>query len=65
MNSCKECTYNKQNSGLREGEYHFDDIDTLPFRVTHIDHVGPFSRSSKGYEQVLVIADSFPKIIII
>lgn len=50
---------------MREGEYHFDDTDPVPFRVIHIDHLGPFLRSSKGNEHVLVIADSFTKFIII
>ena len=51
--------------GRKEGELHFSDVDPIPFKVVHIDHMGPFSRPSKRYEHVFVLIDAFTKYAII
>lgn len=65
VKSCVECAYNKQPGGTKEGEYHFSDVDPVPFKTIHLDHLGPFPKSCKRNEHVLVLIDAFTKYTII
>uniref|UniRef100_A0A034WRX5 RNA-directed DNA polymerase n=1 Tax=Bactrocera dorsalis TaxID=27457 RepID=A0A034WRX5_BACDO len=61
LKSCIECAYNKQRGGKIEGVYHYDEIEPVPFKTVHIDHLGPFPRSKKQNEHIIVLVDSFTK----
>lgn len=65
VKSCVPCAFNKHPGGQKEGEYHFTDIDPIPFKTVHIDHMGPFPKSSKRNEHVFVLTDAFTKYSII
>lgn len=65
IKSCLECAYNKSAGGKREGEYHYDNANPVPFHTVHVDHLGPFPRSTKRNEHILVIVDAFTKFTII
>ncbi|XP_039496339.1 uncharacterized protein LOC120454862 isoform X2 [Drosophila santomea] len=65
INSCVGCSLYKQRGGRQEGQYHYDNIKPVPFATVHIDHLGPFPRSSKRNEHILVIVDAYTKFTII
>lgn len=63
VSSCLECAYSKAPAGKKPGFLHpIKKIDE-PFDTIHIDHVGPFIRSSKGNAYILVIIDAFTRFI--
>jgi len=62
---CVGCALNKQPSGRQEGQYHYDDMKPIPFSTIHVDHLGPFPKSSKRNEHIFVIVDAFTKFTII
>lgn len=63
--ACIDCCYRKAQSGKIEGTMHFDPVEPIPFRVIHVDHLGPFVRSKKGNCYVLAISDAFSKYLIV
>lgn len=63
--ACVECCYNKAKGGKHEGALHFSNVEPLPFRQVHIDHLGPFIRSKHGHTHIVAIADSFTKFVVI
>lgn len=63
--ACIECCYNKRSGGATEAELHITETIPLPFRTIHVDHLGPFPRSSKGNSYVLGVADEFSKYVVI
>ena len=65
IKSCVACAFNKHPGGCKEGEYHFSEIEPIPFKTVHIDHMGPFSMSSNRNEHVLVLVDAFTKYTVI
>ncbi|XP_054746585.1 uncharacterized protein K02A2.6-like [Anastrepha obliqua] len=65
IKSCIECGYNKQRSGKHEGEYHYEEMEATPFKTVHLDHLGPFPKSKKQNEHILVFVDSFTKFTIV
>lgn len=65
INSCIECCYTEAKTGKVEGTLHFIDIEPVPFRQLHIDHIGPFIRSKKGNIYALTISDAFSKYLIV
>lgn len=60
-----QCAYNKYQGGQQEGEYHYGECEAIPFHTIHLDHLGPFPKSAKGNEHLLVLIDSFTKYVII
>lgn len=36
----------------------------MPIDTVHIDHLGPFSKTRKGYQYILVIVDAFSKFLL-
>ncbi|CAD7087617.1 unnamed protein product [Hermetia illucens] len=40
---------------------YFEEIEPIPFRCLHIDHLGPFPRSRKGNYHIIAISDPFSK----
>lgn len=63
--ACVECCYNKGKSGKPEGEMYINESNPVPFQTIHIDHLGPFLRSKKGYVYILAISDAFTKFLIV
>jgi len=65
IKSCVGCAFYKTPSGRQEGQYHYDDIKPIPFSMIHMDHLGPFPKSSKRNEHILVIVHAFTKFTIV
>lgn len=65
ISACIPCCYQKNRPGKIEGSMHFSQIDPIPFRVIHIDHMGPFIRSKRGNSYVLAVSDAFSKFLIV
>lgn len=63
--ACIECCYNKRPGGQTEGRLHVSPMVPVPFRVLHIDHLGPFPKSSKGNTHIIGIADAFSKYVMV
>lgn len=61
---CLECAYTKSGSKRKVPLHPIPKIDS-PFATLHIDHVGPFVKSSKGNTHMLVIIDAYTKFIIL
>lgn len=61
INSCIPCLYHKKKRGRKEGFLHPIDKVPIPFHTIHVDHLGPFNRSSGGSKYVLVIIEAFTK----
>lgn len=65
INACIECYFNKRPGGAPEGRLYGIDIIPIPFRILHMDYLGPFPRSSRGNLYILGITDAFSKYIIV
>lgn len=63
--ACVECCYNKSKGGKPEGTLHYGYLEPLPFRLIHIDHLGPFIRSKRGNTHILAVSDAFTKFIVV
>lgn len=63
VESCLECNHSKSIVGKKPGFLHPIDKDGIPFHTIHIDHVGPFVKSTKGNMFILVIIDAYTKYI--
>lgn len=61
--SCLECSYAKATGGKKPGYLHPIEKIDIPFDTIHVDHVGPFVRSSRGNMHILVIIDAYTKYI--
>lgn len=64
VTSCLCCAYGKGSYGKNEGKLHPIPKPNEPFRMIHVDHLGPFCRTKKGYAYMLVITDAFSKFVI-
>lgn len=64
VDSCLECAYSKSSSRRKPPLHPIPKIDS-PFATLHIDHVGPFVKSSKGSTHLFVIIDAYTKFIIL
>lgn len=62
--SCLNCAYGKGEYGRKEGRLHPIPKPIEPMKMIHVDHLGPFCRTKKGYQYILVITDSFSKFVI-
>lgn len=65
INSCLGCLYNKR--GDDETRYHIHPIEKVatPFHTIHIDHVGPFPKSSKQNSYLIAVIDAFTKYVVL
>lgn len=63
VSSCLECAYSKSAGGKQAGFLHPIHKVEVPFDTVHIDHVGPFIRSTKGNMFILVMIDAFTRYI--
>lgn len=62
--ACIYCAYGKGDHGKKEGKLYPIPKPTEPMLMVHVDHLGPLSKTSKGYQYMLVITDSFSKFVI-
>jgi hypothetical protein len=62
VRSCLECSYTKAVGNAKPPLNPIPKSNT-PFDTIHIDHVGPFIRSSKGNTHILVIIEAYTKFI--
>lgn len=60
LKSCVECAYNS-NKVQPRGELHLIEKKDIPFDTVHIDHLGPFIKSTKGNSYLIVVVDAFTK----
>lgn len=61
VSACIECAFAKKNAGDREGLLHPIPKVDVPFHTLHVDHLGPFVKSSRGHTHLLVVVDAFTK----
>lgn len=61
INMCLDCLVHKRPSSKRPGLLHPIPPGKRPFRVIHIDHLGPFETSKSNNKYLLVIADNLTK----
>lgn len=59
VGACIECAYAKNNSSTREGLLH--PITKVEIHTLHVDHLGPFVKSNKGFTHLFVVVDGFTK----
>jgi transposase InsO family protein len=65
VNNCMNCIYNKNIHGKKEGKLYPIPKYARPFHTLHIDHLGPFVKSTKKNTHLLVMVDSFTKFVFI
>ena len=63
--ACIECCYYKSTGGKPEGRLHYSEVEPIPFRLIHLDHLGPFIKSKRQQCYVLAISDAFSKYLIV
>lgn len=61
---CMECLLVKRPRGKQPGLLHPIPVGRRPFDTMHLDHVGPFIITSKGYKYILTLVDNFTKYVI-
>ncbi|CAK1554040.1 unnamed protein product [Leptosia nina] len=64
VTACLHCAYGKGENGRREGLLHPIPKPAEAFRVIHVDHLGPFCKTKKGYSYMLVMTDAFSKFVV-
>lgn len=65
VQACVQCAYAKKSSHAAEGLLHTIEKIEVPFHTVHIDHLGPFVRSTRGNTHLLVIVEAFTKFVFI
>jgi transposase InsO family protein len=65
IKNCVSCLYNKVPKGKAEGELHNIEKVPVPFHTVHIDHLGPFPKSTRGNTHVIGYIDAFTKYIVL
>lgn len=65
INTCLECLFHKENRDASRVSLHPIDKVPSPCHTWHMDHLGPFVKSSKGNAYILVTVDSFTKYVFI
>ncbi|UYV67847.1 hypothetical protein LAZ67_5002219 [Cordylochernes scorpioides] len=60
---CVECLFNKVPGGKQQGFLHPIKPAKRPFSIVHMDHVGPFVRSTRGNQEPLVIVDNLTRFV--
>lgn len=64
VESCLHCAYGKGNHGKKEGRLFPIAKPSEPMSMVHVDHLGPFCKTNKGYHYMLVLTDAFSKFVI-
>lgn len=65
INSCMECLHNKSYKDENRREMFVREIQPIPFHTVHLDHLGPYTKSTKGKTHLIGMIDAFSKFIIV
>lgn len=65
VKNCLNCIYNKTIGGKKPGLLHPIPKYARPFHTLHLDHLGPFIKTTQKNVYLLVIVDSFTKFVFI
>lgn len=65
IDNCIECAYNKRGKDETHFQLNNFETDPKPYDTIHIDHLGPYPKSSKGNVHLVGIIDSFTKFVIL
>ena len=65
IRACFQCLACKTLPGRQAGELHPIPPGKRPFYTAHIDHVGPFIRSSRSNKYILVLVDNLTKFVVL
>lgn len=65
IKNCLNCIYSKTVHGKKEGKLFSIPKFARPFHTLHIDHLGPFVKTTQKNTYLLVIVDSFTKFVFI
>lgn len=65
IQACPQCAYNKKKAGKPEGYLHPIPKEPTPFHTIHLDHVGPFIKSARGNQYLLLVICGFSKFVIL
>jgi transposase InsO family protein len=63
IDSC--ITYHKLKAGKQPGYLHPFNKIAIPFHTVHVDHLGPFPKSSEGWSYLFLLIGAFTKFIFI
>jgi len=63
INQCFECLFNRTRGGKQQGKLNPIPPGDKPFQVVHLDHLGPFVKSSKRNTELLVAICNFTKFV--
>ena len=61
ISQCFKCVASKPFSGKQQGLLHPIPPPDRPFERLHLDHVGPFPKSSGGHTHILVVIDALTR----
>ena len=61
VGACMHCAFGKGGYGRREGLLHPLAKPSIPFDTVHVDHLGPFAKSTRGNSYILMVVDGFTK----
>lgn len=65
VKNCIYCIYYKNAHGKKPGKLYPIPKHARPFHTLHIDHLGPFIKTTQNNNYLLVIVDSFTKFVFI
>lgn len=61
IQSCIGCFYSKEPAGRKPGYLHPIEKVSVPMHTLHVDHLGPFVKSRRGNQYLIVAVDAFTK----
>lgn len=61
--NCISCILINRKAGKQEGYLHPIEKADVPLHTLHVDHLGPLESTSKKYNHILAVVDSFTKFI--
>lgn len=65
IKNCINCNYYKYKAGPKEGELYPLPKHAQPFHTIHMDHLGPFVKTTNKNKYLLVTVDSFTKFVFV
>ena len=63
VDNCVRCISFNSKCGKQEGFLHPIDKGCAPFNTIHIDHLGPFNKTSRKNQYLFVVIDAFTKFV--
>lgn len=65
IESCLDCLHNKRYKDESRREMFVRDIQPIPFHTIHMDHLGPYPKSTAGNMYLIGVIDAFTKFIVL